>query len=137
MTIAEILALPRATAFAEGLLIPVASWRRREHRIPFAVRFTPAAWDALVAYPGPRGGQADPRWLDGRLEKVLAALGTAIHSAGVTSFRDSTMTVLMPPWVGRIRPRNMSLRVVGITTCNEEGEDALTVMLPPEAPPNT
>jgi hypothetical protein len=122
MTIAEILALTRAKAFAEGLLIRVASWRRREHRIPFAVRFTPAAWEALVAYRDPRGGEPDARWLDGRVEKVLAALGTAIHSAGVASFRNSTMTVLMPSWVGPIRPRNASLRVVGITTATRRAK---------------
>jgi hypothetical protein len=135
MTTAEILSLPRAAAFAQGLLIPVAPWRRKEHKIPLAVRFTPAAWEALIAYPGPRGGEPDPRWLDGRLEKVLAALGTAIHSAGVACFRDATMTVLMPSWVGPIRSRGTPLHVLVITTRDEEGQDALTVLLPHEAPP--
>ena len=44
------------------------------------------------------------------------------------------MTVLMPSWVGPPRSHTCSLRVVVLTTLDEEGGDTLTVMLPHEAP---
>ncbi len=134
MTIADVLALPRATAFREGLLVPIAPWRRKEHGIPFPVRLTPGAWEALVAYPGPYGGAPERRSLDPRLDHALTALAAAIHNVGAVTFCDRTMTVLMPSWVGPPRPHDNTLQIIVVTTPDENGNDTLTVMLREEAP---
>jgi hypothetical protein len=134
MTTADVLALPRDQAFARGLLVPVASWRRRRHQIPFPVRFTPAAWDALVTYAGPRGRVPDAHSTDVRLGRALDALSTAIRNVGVGTFSARMMTVAMPPCIGRFRYAAEPLRVTVLTTPDEERRDTLTVMLPAEAP---
>jgi hypothetical protein len=129
MSPAEILSLPRAQAFAEGLLVPVAPWIRKSLGLPLPVRFTATAWEALVAYEGPHGGRPDPRAFDRRMERVLSILKEPISTLGLEPFRTHKMHVFLPNWIGPIRPRpknGLSMRIV--LTVDEEGQETLTIL---------
>jgi hypothetical protein len=129
MTPAEILALPRAQAFAEGHLVPVPPWVRKDMGFPIPVRFTAAAFEALVAYPGPHGGQPDPRTLPRRMERVLAMLKDPVVHLGLEPFRTHKMYIALPDRIGPLRPRprnGRSMRVV--LTLDEEGQETLTIL---------
>jgi hypothetical protein len=75
----------------------------------------------------------DDRAFPTRLERVLAALGAAIGNAGAATFRGCTMTVVLPGWVGPARRSDEHLSMVVVTTTDEEGQDTLTLLVPPEA----
>jgi hypothetical protein len=133
MTTADVLSLPRSEAFAQGLLLPVAPWRRRQVGIPFPVRLTVAAWMTLVAFPGVHGGTPDPRTFDTRLDRLLQGLANAIANVGAVTFSERTMHVALPSWIGPPRSAAHHLSMVVVTNLDEEGQDTLTVMTPLEA----
>jgi hypothetical protein len=133
MRLDQVLALPRATAFDQGLLVPVARWRRERHHIPLPLRFTTQAWEQLVAFRGPRGGQPTTPQLDVRLQRVLTALHTALFQHGTYTAYHERLHVLMPSWLRHSQtPADPAVDV--LISNDDEGTPTLTVLLPNELP---
>lgn len=130
----EALSLPRSVAFNRGLLVPVSRWQRRDHGIPFPVRFTATAWQLLIDIPpsSRSGKRPDPRVLGLRLDRFLAALRDALgERAAFRRVADGVgcLHLAAPPPLGAGGPpRHVEL----VLSRNEEDEAVLTVVTPEE-----
>lgn len=118
--ILPVLALPRAKAFAEGLLVPISPYVRRQASLATPLRFTAAAWRALIADPG-RPLPREPAVRQERLDRVLAAIRDGLTDCA-TYFRHARTFTLI----------HRRATVLVLASLDEDGADVLTVALPSE-----